>query len=79
MGWISAIIAEKVMKSEMGLCMNVLIGIIGSSLGRWLFGDLLDIGSAHAAGRFNVSGLLFGVLGACVLIFLLRHFRIMKK
>ncbi|KAE9539187.1 GlsB/YeaQ/YmgE family stress response membrane protein [Ursidibacter maritimus] len=87
MGWIAAIIvgaligwiAEKVMKSDMGLFMNIVIGIIGSSLGRWVFGDLLGIGSAHAAGSLNVSGLLFGVLGASLLIFILRFFKIMKS
>ncbi|MDH2925265.1 putative membrane protein YeaQ/YmgE (transglycosylase-associated protein family) [Nicoletella semolina] len=87
MGWIAAIfvgaiigwIAEKVMKSDMGLLMNIIIGIIGSSLGRWVFGDVLGIGSAYQAGSFNLSGLLFGVLGASLLIFILRFFKIMKK
>lgn len=87
MGWIAAIIvgaiigwiAEKVMKSDMGLCMNIVIGIVGSSIGRWLFGDVLGIGSAQAAGSFNFAGLLFGVLGAAVLIYILRYLNIMKK
>ena len=87
MSWIAAIIvgaiigliAEKVMKSDMGLLMNIVIGIIGSSLGRWLFGDILGIGSAYAAGSFNFAGLLFGVLGAAVLIFILRSLNVMKK
>ncbi|SNV74015.1 transglycosylase associated protein [Pasteurella multocida] len=87
MGWISAIIvgaligwiAEKVMKSDMGLLMNIIIGIIGSSLGRWIFGDVLSIGAAHSAGSFSLTGLLFGVLGASVLIFLLRFFKVMSK
>ncbi len=87
MSWIAAIIvgaiigwiAEKLMKSDMGLLMNIVIGIAGSSLGRWLFGDVLGIGSAHAAGSLNISGLLFGVLGAIVLIYILRYFNIMKK
>lgn len=87
MGWIAAIIigaligwiAEKIMKSDMGLCMNIIIGIIGSSLGRWIFGDLLGIGSAHSAGEFSFAGLLFGVAGASILIIILRYLNIMKK
>lgn len=87
MGWISAIIvgaligwiAEKVMKSDMGLFMNIVIGIIGSSLGRWLFADILGIGSANAAGSFSIVGLVFGVAGASLLIFILRYLRIMKS
>ena len=86
MGWIAAIIvgaligwiAEKVMKSDMGLLMNIIIGIIGSSLGRWLFGSILGFDSAYMAGSFSFSGLLFGVLGAAVLIWILRFFKIMK-
>ena len=86
MGWLSAIIigaiigwiAEKVMKSDMGLFMNIVIGIIGSSLGRWVFGDILNIGSAHTAGSFSFSGLLFGVLGASLLIYILRFFKLRK-
>ncbi|EJS86921.1 hypothetical protein AAUPMC_17105, partial [Pasteurella multocida subsp. multocida str. Anand1_cattle] len=32
-----------------------------------------------AAGSFSFAGLLFGVLGASVLIFILRFFKIMSK
>ncbi|MBV7387263.1 GlsB/YeaQ/YmgE family stress response membrane protein [Pasteurellaceae bacterium TAE3-ERU1] len=86
MGWIVAIIvgaligwiAEKVMKSDMGLLMNIIIGIIGSSLGRWLFGEILGFDSAYMAGSFSFAGLFFGVLGAAVLIWILRFFKIMK-
>lgn len=84
MGWIAAIIvgaiigwlASIIMKSEGGLCKNIIVGIVGSSLGRWLFGDVLGIGSAYNAGDFNVVGLFFGVLGAALLIFILRKLRI---
>lgn len=84
MGWIAAIIvgaiigwlASIVMKSEGGLCKNIIVGILGSSLGRWLFGDVLGIGSAYNAGDFNVVGIFFGVLGAALLIFILRKLSI---
>lgn len=86
MGWIAAIIvgaiigwlASMVMKSEGGLCKNIIIGIVGSSLGRWLFGDILGIGSAYSAGDFNIVGIFFGVLGAALLIFILRKLGIVK-
>ncbi|AHG75540.1 GlsB/YeaQ/YmgE family stress response membrane protein [Mannheimia varigena] len=84
MGWIAAIIvgaiigwlASIVMKSEGGLCKNIIVGIVGSSLGRWLFGDVLGIGSAYKAGDFNIVGIFFGVLGAALLIFILRKLNI---
>lgn len=84
MEWIAAIIvgaligwlASIAMKTDTGLCMNIIVGIIGSSLGRWIFGDLMGIGSAYAAGQFNIVGIFFGVLGAAILIFILRKLRI---
>ncbi len=67
-GWLAGMI----MGSGNGILMNIIVGIIGSALGSWLFGSVLKIGGAHAAGSFNVPGLVFGILGAVVLIFLLR-------
>ncbi|MBM3117585.1 GlsB/YeaQ/YmgE family stress response membrane protein [Jeongeupia naejangsanensis] len=82
MGWIIAIIvgaligwlASKVMgtDSQQGSIANIIVGIVGSSLGRWVFGDLLGIGAAQAAGGFSLAGLAFGILGAVVLIWLLK-------
>ena len=67
-GWL----AGMVMDTSTGILMNIIIGILGSALGSWLFGDVLKIGAAQNAGSFNVPGLIFGVLGAIVLIFLAR-------
>jgi uncharacterized membrane protein YeaQ/YmgE (transglycosylase-associated protein family) len=47
-GWIAAIIiggiagwlAEQFMKSQMGLLMNILLGVIGAAIADWLFGFL---------------------------------------
>jgi uncharacterized membrane protein YeaQ/YmgE (transglycosylase-associated protein family) len=47
-GWIAAIIiggiagwlAEQFMKSQMGLVMNIVLGIIGAAVANWLFGFL---------------------------------------
>jgi uncharacterized membrane protein YeaQ/YmgE (transglycosylase-associated protein family) len=47
-GWIAAIIiggiagwlAEHFMKSQMGLVMNIVLGIIGAAVASWLFGLL---------------------------------------
>jgi uncharacterized membrane protein YeaQ/YmgE (transglycosylase-associated protein family) len=47
-GWIAAIIvggiagwlAEQFMKSEMGLVMNIVLGIIGAAVASWLMGFL---------------------------------------
>jgi uncharacterized membrane protein YeaQ/YmgE (transglycosylase-associated protein family) len=86
MGWIIAIIvggligwlASKVMGTSEGIIANIIVGIIGSSLGRWVFGDLLGIGSAWKAGSFSLAGLAFGVLGAVILLWILKMIGIVK-
>lgn len=67
-GWLAGMI----MKTPMGLIVDVLVGIIGSILGRWIFSDILGIGGAAAAGTFSVMGLVWGVIGAVVLLAILR-------
>lgn len=84
MSWIIAIlvgaligwIASMIMKSNHGFIVDAIIGIVGSILGKWIFADLLGIGGAAAAGSFSIAGLAFGVLGAVILIFLLRLLKI---
>ncbi|KZE25964.1 putative membrane protein YeaQ/YmgE (transglycosylase-associated protein family) [Crenobacter luteus] len=88
MGWIVTLVvggligwlASKIMNTDaqQGVIANILVGVIGSALGRWLFADLLGIGAAGAAGGFSLAGLLFGVLGAAVLIFLLKLVGVFK-
>ncbi|BCL76452.1 membrane protein [Jeongeupia sp. HS-3] len=88
LGWIIAIIvgaligwlASKVMgtDSQQGAIANIAVGIIGSALGRWVFGDLLGIGSAQAAGGFSLAGLAFGIIGAVVLIWILKLVGVFK-
>jgi uncharacterized membrane protein YeaQ/YmgE (transglycosylase-associated protein family) len=39
---------------------------------------VLNIGGASVAGSFSVIGILWGVLGALILIFLLRSVRVLR-
>lgn len=63
-GWI----ASMIMKSKSSLLWNIIVGIVGGVLGGWIAG-LLGIG-AVGFGSFLIS-----VVGACILIFLLRLIR----
>jgi uncharacterized membrane protein YeaQ/YmgE (transglycosylase-associated protein family) len=84
MGWIVAILigaligwlASMVMNTDaqQGPLANILIGIVGAALGRWLFSDVLGWGGAAAAGSLTLAGLFWGILGAIILIALLRAF-----
>ena len=77
-GWFAAIIvgglagwiAEKIMKSDMGLIMNIILGIVGALVANWLL--MLIVGST-LGGWFGQ--LVVGVIGACLLIWVARLIR----
>ena len=76
-GWIAAIIvggiagwlAERFMKSDMGLLMNIVLGIVGAAIASAIlsyFGIVL--------GGW-IGYLIVGVIGACLLIWIVRALR----
>ena len=74
-GWFMAIViggiagwlAEKFMKSEMGLLLNIVLGIVGAIVFNFLASLIFDF---QAAGWFG--SLIAGFIGACLLIWLVR-------
>ncbi len=66
-GGIAGWLAERFMRSDMGLLMNIILGIIGAALLNFLLGVL---------GIYTGTGLLVylivGFVGACILIALAR-------
>lgn len=79
MGWIGAIIiggiagwlAEQFMKSDMGILMNILLGIVGAAVFNLIFGTLLGL---YAADNW-LGYLIAGFIGACLLIWVARMVR----
>ena len=77
-GWIAAIIigglagwlAEMFMKSNMGLIMNIILGIVGAALLNFILATLLHVGSSGW-----LAYLIIGFIGACILIALGRLIR----
>ena len=77
-GWIAAIVigglagwlAEMFMKSNMGLLMNIILGIIGAALLNFILASLLNVGYTGW-----LAYLIIGFIGACILIALGRMFR----
>lgn len=69
-GWI----ASKIMKTDaqMGALANIVVGIIGALLGGWMLGLF---GIQVADGEFSIGSLLSAILGACVLIGILKLVR----
>jgi uncharacterized membrane protein YeaQ/YmgE (transglycosylase-associated protein family) len=76
-GWIAAIIigglagwiASNFMKSDTGIFMNIVLGIIGAAVASFLFG-LLGVSFGGWLGY-----LIAGFIGACILIALARAVR----
>jgi uncharacterized membrane protein YeaQ/YmgE (transglycosylase-associated protein family) len=76
MNWIVAIIvgglagwiAEKLMKSDMGLLMNIVLGIVGAFIANLI----LTLVNVDLAGAGWIGYLIAGILGACLLIFVAR-------
>lgn len=75
-GWLASIVANT--ENQQKALANIIVGIAGASLGRWLFSNVLHIGSVSAADSFSLYGIIWGVLGALIVIFLLRSLRFIR-
>jgi uncharacterized membrane protein YeaQ/YmgE (transglycosylase-associated protein family) len=75
-GWLASLIMKT--NEQQGCIANILVGIVGAALGRLVFVNLLGIGGAAAAGALSLGGILWGVVGAIILIAILRALGIFK-
>lgn len=75
-GWIASMVMST--DGQQGALANIGIGIVGSLLGSWLFGSVLGIGGATVAGSLSLWGIIWGVIGAVVLIIILKALKILK-
>lgn len=69
-GWLASLVMKT--NAQMGILANIVVGIVGSVLGGWLFG-LLQIG---VGGAFGV--LVMNVVGAIALIALLKALKVYR-
>ncbi|MGB0903432.1 MAG: GlsB/YeaQ/YmgE family stress response membrane protein, partial [Mangrovicoccus sp.] len=65
-GWI----AEKIMKADMGLLLNIILGIVGAVVFNIVAGALFGYAALGV-----LPGLIAGVIGACALIAIVRAVR----
>ena len=73
-GALAGIIADKVMKSNHGLLMNIVIGIVGSYIGAFL-ANLLGTQLGEIFSGWFWGNLIVAAIGAVVLIWALRLVR----
>ena len=69
-GWLASMIMKT--NAQMGLLANVIVGIVGSSIGFWLAG-VLGVGAAGSIGSYIIA-----ILGAVVLIGILKALGVFK-
>jgi uncharacterized membrane protein YeaQ/YmgE (transglycosylase-associated protein family) len=69
-GWLASIIMKT--NAQMGIIANIVVGIVGSSLGFWMAG-LVGLAAYGAIAQWAVA-----VLGAAVLIFILKAVGLFK-
>jgi len=69
-GWLASMVMKT--SAQMGILANVVVGIIGSSLGYWLAG-VLGLAAYGAIARWIVA-----VAGAAILIWILKAIGIFK-
>ena len=69
-GWLASLIMKT--NAQMGLLANVVVGIVGSVLGGWIFG-VLGLGAGGTIGSWIVS-----IAGAAILIAILKALKVLK-
>lgn len=68
-GWIASLIMKT--DAQQGAFLNIVVGIVGAVLGGWIMNFF---GQSGTTG-FNLYSLLVAVIGACVLIAIVRAVR----
>lgn len=68
-GWIASLIMRT--DGEQGALANIVIGIVGAFIGGYAFSML----GGHGVTGFNLSSLLVAVVGAVILIAIVKAFR----
>lgn len=72
MGWLASVVMRR--DASMGIFLNIVVGCVGSILGRFLLGGF--IGGGHLRGdAFDWRTLLTAVLGAVVLLAVVNLFQ----
>ena len=69
-GWVASLIMKT--DAQMGAFANVVVGILGAFLGGWVVSLFT---TAPAAGQLNIMSMLVAVLGAVILLWLVKLFR----
>ncbi len=71
-GWVASIVMGT--NNRQGFILNIIVGIVGAFLGGWFLSGMLGSSTINQ-GNFSLSGLLVSLLGAIILLAIVRLFR----
>lgn len=66
-GWIASMVMGT--DASMGAVANIIVGLVGAAIGRFV-ASMLNM--VPQGTDFSLGGLIFGVIGACILIAIVR-------
>jgi uncharacterized membrane protein YeaQ/YmgE (transglycosylase-associated protein family) len=69
-GWLAGVI----MRTQEGLLLNIIVGVVGALIGGWLISPLVGVGTINQ-GDFSLAGLGVSLLGAIILLAIVNLFR----
>jgi len=70
LGWA----ASAVMRTQEGILLNVVVGIVGAALGGWLLSPVIGVSTINQ-NNFSLPSLLVSFLGAVMLLVLVNFIR----
>jgi uncharacterized membrane protein YeaQ/YmgE (transglycosylase-associated protein family) len=70
-GAIAGWIASMIVKSQQGILLDIVVGIVGALIGGWIMSVL---GYGGVSG-FNIYSMLVAILGSVVLLFIVKALR----
>jgi uncharacterized membrane protein YeaQ/YmgE (transglycosylase-associated protein family) len=71
-GWVASMFMGT--NDRQGIILNIVVGIVGAFLGGWLLSGVFGSSTINQ-GNFSLSGLLVSLLGAIILLAIVRLFR----
>jgi uncharacterized membrane protein YeaQ/YmgE (transglycosylase-associated protein family) len=70
LGWA----ASAVMRTQEGILLNVVVGVVGAALGGWLLSPIIGVSTINQ-NNFSLPSLLVSFLGAVMLLVLVSFIR----
>ena len=68
-GWIASLIMKT--DAQQGVLLNIIVGVVGAVIGGWL----MSVIGKGGVGGFNLYSFIVALLGACVLIAIVKALR----